>query len=66
MLELTVLDAIRGFADSRGFGLLPDGTWLQVPVPGGELIQYRLPLYTYGGVGGDFSAVYRPSTMADL
>jgi hypothetical protein len=66
MIELTTLDAIRSFVESRGFGLMPDGSYLQVPVPGGELVIYGMPIYTYGGVGGDYSAVYKPSTMDDI
>jgi hypothetical protein len=66
MIEGALLDAIRGYADSRGFGLLPDGTWLSAPVPGGELQIYGLPVYTNGGVGSDLGAVYAPVTMADL
>lgn len=66
MLELVTLDAIRGWADSRGFGTLPDGTWLQLPIPIEELNVLGEPSYTFGGVGAEWGAVYAPVTMADL
>lgn len=65
MIELAGIDPIRGWADSRGFGLLPDNAWTQAPVPGQELELFGLPNYTYGG-GGDFSAVYAPATADNL
>jgi hypothetical protein len=60
MIELIALDAVRGYADSRGFGLLPEGTWLQLPVPPEELNIFGLSVYTFGGVGSEFGAVYAP------
>jgi len=65
MIELAGLDAFRGFADSRAFGLLPDNSFLVAPVPGNELEVLGLPVYTFGG-GGEWSATYAPVTMADL
>lgn len=62
MLELAATDAVRGYADSRGFGILPDGSWLQQPVPGNELDLLVLPSYTFGGVGSEWGAVYDPAT----
>ncbi|MQA92735.1 MAG: RagB/SusD family nutrient uptake outer membrane protein [Gemmatimonas sp.] len=66
MIELAGLDAFRGFADSRGFGLLPDDSFLVAPVPGNELEVFSLPIYTFGGDGGEWSARYAPVTMADM
>lgn len=63
MLELLYLDFVRGYADARGFGILPDGTWLQQPVPGNELEVLGLPGYTFGGVGSTFGAVYSPGRL---
>jgi hypothetical protein len=60
MLELANTDPFRGYADGRGFGLLPDGSWLHQPVPGDELEVLGLPEYTFGGVGTDWGAVYSP------
>jgi starch-binding outer membrane protein, SusD/RagB family len=60
MLELVAIDALRGYADSRGFGLLPDGSWLHLPIPGNELEVLGLPVYTFGGVGTEWGAVYGP------
>jgi hypothetical protein len=55
MLELAGQDVVRGYADSRGFGMLADGAFQHLPVPGNILAWYgRLPTgqqpYSYGGV----------------
>lgn len=60
MIELIALDAVRGYADSRGWGILPDGTWLQLPVPPEELTIFDVPIYSFGGVGTEWGAVYAP------
>jgi hypothetical protein len=60
MIELAGMDALRGYAESRGFGLLPDGALLSFPVPGNILDLYGMPIYTFGGVGKEGSAQYRP------
>ena len=44
------------YFDSRGWGDLPEGTFLSMPVPYQELDARRLPLYNLGGVGGEQSA----------
>jgi hypothetical protein len=54
-LELSGVDIIRAFADNRGLGLLPAGTWLHMPIPGRELQTLRQQNYSYGGVGGNCS-----------
>lgn len=43
------------FFDARGFGLLEEGTFLHLPIPGGQLTLYGIPYYTFGG-GGEGSA----------
>ena len=43
------------YFDSRGWGDLPEGTYLHYPVPAKELQVRQLPLYTFGG-GGEGSA----------
>ena len=43
------------FFDSRGWGDLPVGTPKHYPVPARELEVRQLPLYTFGGVGGNGS-----------
>jgi hypothetical protein len=60
MIELAGMDAIRGYAESRGFGLLADGSLLQFPVPGNILDLYGLPIYTFGGMGKEGAATYKP------
>jgi hypothetical protein len=61
MVELAGMDALRGYADSRGFGMLPDGSLKSYPVPGNVLNLYGMAIYTYGGVGGPESATYNPT-----
>jgi hypothetical protein len=61
MLELLATDVIRGYADSRGFGTLPDGTILSWPIPGDALELYGMDNYTYGGVGEPGTATYAPA-----
>lgn len=63
LLELVALDAVRGYAESRGFGMLPDGSWLQLPIPGIELEVLGIGLYTYGGVGTEWGAVFAPAQL---
>ncbi len=60
MIELAGQDAIRAYADSRGFGMLPDGSLESFPVPGNILDQYEMAPYTYGGVGNPGSLMYAP------
>jgi hypothetical protein len=66
MIELMALDLARGFLDSRGFGILPDGTWLHLPPDPNELNLFGVEPYTFGGVGTEWGAVYAPVTMQDL
>ncbi|HEX7051441.1 MAG TPA: hypothetical protein VF188_14635 [Longimicrobiales bacterium] len=56
MIELAYMDGARTWMDRRGFGSLPEGTFLQLPVPGRELISLGYELYTFGGVGGTCAA----------
>jgi len=62
MVELAGLDLLRGYLDSRGFGILPANSWTQLPIPGLELEVLGMELYTFGGQGGQSSAVYEPAT----
>ncbi len=55
-VEMVGVDAVVRFFDSRGWHLLPEGSFTQLPVPGRELGTLRLDLYTFGGPGGDASA----------
>jgi hypothetical protein len=47
--ETTGLESPRDWLDSRGFGRLIKGTFIQLPVPGRELENLGLPIYTFGG-----------------
>ena len=69
MVELAGLDALRGYADSRGFGLLADGTLMHFPVPGIVLEQYGLTEYTCGGSearGAPSFALFNGGTIPTL
>lgn len=44
------------YSDSRGWGDLYEGTPLHFPVPARELQVLGMPLYTFGGVGGQGAA----------
>ncbi|MEX1258716.1 MAG: hypothetical protein WEG36_13965 [Gemmatimonadota bacterium] len=61
VIENAVMDVARGYAESRGWGTLPDGALLHWPVPGNALSLYGLSLYTYGGVGNPSTATYGPT-----
>jgi hypothetical protein len=63
MIELAATDAIRGYMDARGFGVLPDGSLVHWPVPGNVLDLYGMEYYTYGGVGNPNTATYRPAVL---
>jgi hypothetical protein len=51
-IEMIGTDAVVRFFDARGWQLLPDNSFTQLPVPGRELGTLRLDLYTFGGPGG--------------
>jgi hypothetical protein len=57
MIEMSVTDSWRAWHDSRGWGRLPEGTFLQLPVSARELEASGLPVYSFGGVGGESAAV---------
>jgi hypothetical protein len=63
MLELLATDNVRGFADSRGWGTLADGTILSWPIPGNALELFGLAPYSYGGVGQPNTAIYAPALI---
>lgn len=50
------VDGANAFFDARGWQTLPENSILQLPVPGRELGTLRLPLYSFGGPGGESSA----------
>jgi hypothetical protein len=60
-IELIGLDAVRSYPEARGFGVLPSGTFIHQPVPGNELDLLGMPIYSYGGPGGEGAAVYDPA-----
>jgi hypothetical protein len=55
-IEAAGQDALRTYFDSRGFGRLVEGTFLQLPLSINELVALGKPSYTYGGVGGVWAA----------
>jgi hypothetical protein len=56
MIEVTGMESPRDWADQRGFGMLEEGTFLHLPIPGRELETLGMSMYTFGGVGGQASA----------
>lgn len=56
MIEAAALDSWRAWHDSRGWGRLPAGTFIHMPVPARELEALFLPVYSFGGVGGPGAA----------
>jgi starch-binding outer membrane protein, SusD/RagB family len=44
------------YTDSRAWQDLYEGTWLHFPVPARELAVLGMPVYTFGGVGGEGAA----------
>lgn len=55
-IELTGIEPTRSWMDRRGFGQLRDGVWLELPIPARYLSSLGVPVYTFGGIGGDRSA----------
>ena len=51
-VEMVGTDGVVRFFDARGWQLLPDNSFTQLPVPGRELGTLRQELYTFGGPGG--------------
>ena len=51
------------YFDDRRWGDLVPGTYLQLPIPGSELLLLLEDIYTFGGVGGDSAA---PDLINDI
>jgi hypothetical protein len=58
-IEGAGVNGVVAFFDARGWRTLPEGTPIHFPIPGRELQTLRLPLYTFGGPGGQGSAPAR-------
>ena len=56
MLEVTGMESPRDWADQRGFGMLEEGTFVHLPIPGRELETLGMSMYTFGGIGGPDAA----------
>ncbi|HET6680116.1 MAG TPA: hypothetical protein VFG84_02880 [Gemmatimonadaceae bacterium] len=50
------ISGVIAFFDARGWQMLPENTFVHMPVPGRELGTLQEPLYTFGGPGGEGSA----------
>ncbi|HEY0994471.1 MAG TPA: hypothetical protein VGD77_00640 [Gemmatimonadaceae bacterium] len=50
------VSGVTAYFDARGWQSLPENSLLHFPVPGRELGVLQLPLYTFGGPGGEASA----------
>jgi hypothetical protein len=57
MIEAAALDSWRAWQDSRGWGRLPAGTFVNIPVPARELQALGMEIYSFGGIGGEGGAV---------
>jgi len=55
-LEGLGVSGVTAYFDARGWQALPENSITQLPVPGRELGTLQLPLYTFGGPGGESSA----------
>lgn len=55
-VEVFQLSAGLPYFDDRRWGMLTTGTPIHLPVPGQELENLQMELYTYGGVGGEGAA----------
>ncbi len=51
-LEMTGIEGSVSWWDARGWGTLQEGTPVQLPIPGRELENLALPVYTFGGNAG--------------
>jgi len=58
-IEGAGVNGVVAFFDARGWRTLPEGTPIHFPIPGRELQTLQLPLYTFGGPGGQGSAPAR-------
>lgn len=56
-IELMGIEPTRSWMDRRGFGQLRTGVWVHLPVPARYLTSLGIPKYTFGGIGGEGSAV---------
>lgn len=56
LVELQLLNMLYPYLTRRHFGTLTPGTFTQIPIPARELETLGLPIYTFGGPGGDSSA----------
>jgi hypothetical protein len=55
-VELYAISSGLAYWDARGWGILLEGTPYHLPMPARELETLQLPLYTFGGVGGEGAA----------
>ncbi len=55
-IENMAIEGVNTWFDMRGLGQLQEGSLLHFPVSGIEMENLGLPLYTFGGVGGEGAA----------
>jgi hypothetical protein len=55
-IEGAGIDGMVAYFDARGWGTLAENSFTQFPIPGRELEVQRMPIYTYGGPGGESAA----------
>ena len=54
------------FMDDRGWGDLESGTFLELPVPGSELLLLLMDIYTFGGNAGNAAPVSGPDDFTSF
>jgi hypothetical protein len=55
-IEGFAVTGVVAFFDARGWQTLPENSIVHLPIPGRELATLQLPMYTFGGPGGQGSA----------
>ena len=55
-MENTAIESVNIWFDFRGLGRLQEGSLIHFPVSGIEMENLGLPVYTFGGVGGEGAA----------
>jgi hypothetical protein len=55
-IEGAGIDGLVAYFDARGWGTLAENSFVEFPIPARELEVQGLPLYTFGGPGGQSSA----------
>jgi len=58
--------SVSEFMDDRGWGDLESGTWLELPVPGEELLLLLMEIYSFGGNLGNAAPVVTQNSLTSF